>query len=120
MIAPGTGNTVTAASIDCLKREILCAPIFERTRAINIPLPSASQLIETFVKKNLVGRITNPENHRSVRITLTELGRKLTRGIVSAVDGKLRELREGPSPDEIAAFNKAVLHCFSRKNDVLK
>ncbi|MBR5416323.1 MAG: hypothetical protein IK105_10370 [Thermoguttaceae bacterium] len=98
----------------------MCAPIFERTRAINIPLPSASQLIETLVKKNLVSRITNPENHRSVRITLTELGRKLTRGIVSAVDGKLRKLREGLSPDEIAAFNKAVLHCFSRKNDVLK
>ena len=95
-------------------------PLSTVARAINIPLPSASQLIETLVKKNLVSRITNPENHRSVRITLTELGRKLTRDIVSAVDGKLRKLQEGLSPDEIAAFNKAVLHCFSRKNDVLK
>ncbi|MBO7725064.1 MAG: winged helix DNA-binding protein [Thermoguttaceae bacterium] len=95
-------------------------PLSTVARTINIPLPSASQLIETLVKKNLVSRTTNPENHRSVRITLTELGRKLTREIVAVVDGKLRELQEGLSPAEIAAFDKVILHCFSRKNDVLK
>ena len=95
-------------------------PLSTVARTINIPLPSASQLIETLVKKNLVSRTTNPENQSSVRITLTELGRKLTREIVAVVDGKLRELQEGLSPAEIAAFDKVILHCFSRKNDVLK
>ncbi len=95
-------------------------PLSAVARTMNIPRPSASQLIETLVKKNLVSRTTNPENHRSVLITLTEFGREQTREIVGTVDGKLRQLQEGLSPGEIAAFEKVILHCFSRKNDVLK
>lgn len=95
-------------------------PLSAVARTMNIPRPSASQLVETLVKKNLVSRTTNPENHRSVLITLTEFGKKQTREIVAAVDGKLRQLQEGLSPDEIAVFDRVVLHCFSRKNDVLK
>lgn len=95
-------------------------PLSSVARVMNIPRPSASQLIETLVKKNLVSRTTNPENHRSVLITLTGLGREQTREIVRTVDGKLRQLQEGLSRKEVAIFEKVILHCFSRKNDVLK
>ncbi|MBQ3389204.1 MAG: winged helix DNA-binding protein [Thermoguttaceae bacterium] len=108
--------TIEAAT----RREPDGIPLSAITRAMNIPAPSASQLVETLVKKDLVSRTTNPQNHRSVLITLTETGKTLTRDIAGTVDGKLRELQEGLSTKEIETFERVVLHCFSRKGEVLK
>lgn len=85
-------------------------------RMMNIPLPSASQLIESLVKKELCQRAVNPRNHRTVQITLTDSGRRLTKRIVEKTTQKLRELQEGLEKEEIETFEKVVIHCYQRRS----
>ena len=92
----------------------------EVAQAMAIPVPSASQLIETLVKKGLSERTVNPNNHRTVQIKLSELGRRLTRQIALAISKKLGELQEGLSCQEVETFEKVILHCHARKGKILR
>ena len=85
---------------------------------MDIPLPSASQLIESLVKKGLCLRAPNPNDHRTVQIRLTDSGRRITKQIITQTTKKLRELQDGLMPEEIETFEKVILHCYHRPNQV--
>ncbi len=84
-------------------------------QALDIPIPSASQLIETLVRKGLCFRVMNPGNHRSVNITLTESGQNMTKKIVSKIAKKFQELQEGLPPEEIAIFEKVAIYYYRKQ-----
>ena len=89
-------------------------PLTMIANELEIPLSSTSLLIESLVKKGLCQRVINPRNHRSVNITLTDFGRKITKKMIARTGKRLKELQVGLSPQEIATFNNVILY-YSRQ-----
>lgn len=57
---------------------------------LDITMPSASSIVDDLVKLKLLQRSSNPEDHRSIRLTLTSSGKKIVLAKLREVQKKMR------------------------------
>ncbi|MDD3586293.1 MAG: hypothetical protein PHQ75_03850 [Thermoguttaceae bacterium] len=77
-------------------------------RALDIPLPSASLLIEALVKRDLCCRVLNPTDRRKVNITLSDFGDTIIKNLKQKTEKGYREMLDGIPTEEITIFEKVA------------
>lgn len=84
----------------------------EVSEMLEIPLSSATRLVDTLVENGFVERLPDPQDRRVVRITLTPTGRMLHETAVEFFDDRLAEFLEHFDAREraelLALFDKTV------------
>jgi DNA-binding MarR family transcriptional regulator len=64
---------------------------------LNLDKSSVTGLVDRAERRGLVGRITTPEDRRTVRVALTDQGRQLTQKLAKQVERELSALVSGVS-----------------------
>jgi DNA-binding MarR family transcriptional regulator len=82
------------------------------SRALNVPLSTATRVVDLLVKSNNVMRLPDPDDRRVVRVALTPTGRKMYDAIHTALQRRADRLLRPFTPDErdtlIALLRKLV------------
>ncbi|MFZ5825634.1 MAG: MarR family winged helix-turn-helix transcriptional regulator [Bacillota bacterium] len=84
------------------------ATVSEVATAMGIAVPSASVMVRKMVEKGLLERTQDPEDWRSVRISLSPAGLDLLRGMTERRAKAVEGLIAGLSEDEIATLREAT------------
>lgn len=83
-------------------------PLKELAEVLGMALPSASVFVEGMVRKGLFVRTQNPNDRRSICITLSEKGKMNFKMLCSYMDEETRKLMDSVPPEERAIFVKIV------------
>jgi len=70
------------------------------SRALNVPLSSATRIVDFMVKNNFVERLPDPDDRRVVRVALTETGSLMHRAMNSAIQRRVERMLRPFTPDE--------------------
>ena len=81
---------------------------------INIPMSTATGMVERLVKKGYIERIRNDSDRRIVAIRLTEAGRALAEDIKTRIMNILKLLLENLTDEE----ETLLLHIFTKVTDL--
>jgi len=73
---------------------------------IQLDSPAVTGVIDRLFKEQLVQRIEDPSDRRSLQIFLTPKGRNLAEKLIPMADRFNRNIQEGFKPDEIDLFQK--------------
>ena len=76
---------------------------------MQMTVPACSLLVEALVCKNCVQRTINPNNRRSVQLTLTESGKTLIENIYAHFHCEIDKRAKALTPGELSAFSRLVL-----------
>jgi MarR family transcriptional regulator, transcriptional regulator for hemolysin len=77
--------------------------------ANRIDKASMVRIIDNLVERNLIERMTNPEDRREYRIVLTEKAKKMMPEVHKAIEELNKLCLNGLSKDEIDAFHKSLV-----------
>lgn len=64
----------------------------ELSQALNVPLSTATRIVDTLVKLDYAQRLPDPDDRRVVRVTLTETGKQMYTGIQGFFETRLRHI----------------------------
>jgi DNA-binding MarR family transcriptional regulator len=82
------------------------------SRALSVPLSSATRVVDLMVKSSFVERLPDPDDRRVVRVALTETGRAMYRAVNTAIQRRVERMLRPFTPDEretlIALLRKLV------------
>jgi DNA-binding MarR family transcriptional regulator len=82
------------------------------SRALNVPLSTATRIVDLMVKSESVMRLHDPDDRRVVRVALTDTGRDMYRAINSAVQRRAERMLRPFTPEDretlIALLRKLV------------
>jgi DNA-binding MarR family transcriptional regulator len=82
------------------------------SRALDVPLSSATRIVDLLVKTNSVTRLPDPDDRRVVRVALTETGSAMYRALNSAIQRRVEHMLRPFTPEEretlIALLRKLV------------
>lgn len=77
-------------------------------KRMQMTIPASSLMVEALVNKQYVQRIPNPNDRRSVLITLTETGMELFDSVYARFHAELDRRAESLTEEELAAFASLV------------
>lgn len=77
--------------------------------AFNITSSAATQLVEGLVKKDLMVRVDNPDDRRTVHITLSKNGRKKFQDLQKTMYARLSECLKHMSDEELVEGHRIAL-----------
>lgn len=77
-------------------------------KRMKMTIPASSLMVEALVNKQYVQRIPNPDDRRSVLITLTETGTELFDSVYARFHAELDRRAESLTEEELAAFASLV------------
>ncbi len=77
-------------------------------RRMQMTIPAASLMVETLVNKQYMQRTPNPDDRRSVLITLTESGIELFNSVYARFHAELDRRAEALTAEELATFASLV------------
>jgi len=80
----------------------------ELARAAGLDKAQISRVVSSLVSRSLVLREFSPETGRSIRLNLTEEGRRLYMSLIAAAGERDRAFRSVLSPDELAVFETVL------------
>ena len=82
------------------------------SRVLNVPLSTATRIVDVLVKSENVVRLNDPDDRRVVRIALTDTGKAMYHAILGAMRRRAERLLHPFTPDEretlIALLRKLV------------
>lgn len=84
------------------------ATVSEVATAMGIAVPTASTMIRKMVEKGLLERTQNPEDWRSVQLSLTPAGSRLLEGMTQRRTERVEELIRELPVQELATLREAV------------
>jgi DNA-binding MarR family transcriptional regulator len=70
------------------------------SRALNVPLSSATRVVDLLVKSSCVERLADPDDRRVVRVALTETGAAISRAVNSAIQRRAERMLRPFTPPE--------------------
>jgi DNA-binding MarR family transcriptional regulator len=70
------------------------------SRALNVPLSSATRVVDLLVKSKCVERLADPDDRRVVRVALTETGQALYGAIHNAIQRRAERMLRPFTPQE--------------------
>ncbi len=76
----------------------------EVSQALDVPLSTATRIVDWFVKNDYITRIPDPEDRRIVRVTLTETGQDLYRAINEFFMERVERILQQFTPEEKRQF----------------
>ena len=77
-------------------------------KRMQMTIPASSLMVEALVNKQYVQRIPNPDDRRSVLISLTESGIELFNSVYARFHAELDRRAESLTGEELAAFASLV------------
>ena len=72
----------------------------ELSQALSVPLYTATRMVDSLVATGLADRLSDPDDRRVVRVTLTEDGRRLHQAIEAHVAQSMRRIMACLTPEE--------------------
>lgn len=84
------------------------AAIGELARQAGVTMATMSAMVRRLVEKGLAGRAQDPQDWRTVRVTLTPAGRELLQAVAAQREQALAALLAGARPGEAAVLAEAV------------
>jgi DNA-binding MarR family transcriptional regulator len=82
------------------------------SRALDVPLSTATRIVDLLVKSNSLVRLPDPDDRRVVRVALTETGTAMYRAINDAMQRRVQRMLRPFTPEEretlIALLRKLV------------
>jgi DNA-binding MarR family transcriptional regulator len=75
-------------------------PMGELSKLLDVPLSTATRIIDGLVENGYAERVADPDDRRIVRVTLTEDGRELYGAMYNYVRGRIDEVLSLFSADE--------------------
>jgi DNA-binding MarR family transcriptional regulator len=82
------------------------------SRALDVPLSSATRIVDWLVKSDFVTRLPDPDDRRVVRVALTDTGTAMYRAVISAIQRRVERMLRPFTPEEretlIALLRKLV------------
>lgn len=88
----------------------------ELSRALQVPLSTATRIMDWLVKNGYAGRLPDPEDRRIVRVTLTETGQEMYRTINDYLLERLEKLMGQFSLQE----RESLLSLLTKLSDALE
>ena len=70
------------------------------SRALNVPLSTATRIVDLLVKSHSLARLPDPDDRRVVRVALTETGEEMYRAINGAMQRRVERMLRPFTPDE--------------------
>jgi DNA-binding MarR family transcriptional regulator len=70
------------------------------SRALDVPLSTATRIVDLLVKSNSLVRLPDPDDRRVVRVALTETGNTMYRAINSALQRRVQRMLRPFTPEE--------------------
>jgi DNA-binding MarR family transcriptional regulator len=70
------------------------------SRALNVPLSTATRIVDVLVKSDSLERLPDPDDRRVVRVALTETGHALYRAINRTVQRRVERMLRPFTPEE--------------------
>jgi DNA-binding MarR family transcriptional regulator len=96
----------------------------EISQAINVPLSTATRIVDWMTESGYVLRFTDPDDRRVVRVALTEMGRDIFKALYAFMCRKASHLLEQFTDEEkavlISLIDKFTEILSSEKNKVLR
>ena len=84
----------------------------ELSQALSVPLYTATRLVDSLVENGLADRLSDPDDRRIVRVTLTDDGRRFHKVMEAHIAQKIEGLMAHLTPEEqdilIALLHKAT------------
>jgi DNA-binding MarR family transcriptional regulator len=72
----------------------------ELSQALSVPLYTATRMVDSLVATGLADRLSDPDDRRIVRVTLTEDGRRLHQAIEAHVAQSIQKIMACLTPEE--------------------
>ena len=79
------------------------------SRSLNVPLSSATRMVDWLVSNNFAQRLPDPDDRRVVLVALTEPGLALYGQIDSFFDERVEHMLRGFTPQERSTFRDLLL-----------
>lgn len=91
----------------------------ELSQALSVPLHTATRMVDSLVENGLADRLSDPEDRRIVRVTLTDNGRRFHEAIAAHVVQSTQRVMACLTPDEqgvlIALLHKVAASLIESK-----
>lgn len=119
----GAGNRgLSAGALDVLARlataDELGLTIGELARAADVSSRNVTGLVDTLERDHLVRRVQNPDDRRSVRVTLTPEGAAWLDAFRQPTQRAMAAVFRGFTPDELAAFRHLCLRLVTNQHQL--
>jgi len=72
----------------------------ELSQALDVPLSSATRIVDHLVKHEYAQRLADPDDRRIVRVSLTDTGQRLFRGLDEFIQSRLEQILRHFTPEE--------------------
>ena len=79
---------------------------------------AVSQIIEKMVRKGPLTRVPDPDDRRSVRITLSPEGLKQHRKICVSFDHLMKKMLEGVEEEKVRIFTEVLDHLIASRDEI--
>jgi DNA-binding MarR family transcriptional regulator len=80
----------------------------ELSHTLEVPLSTATRLVDLLVKHDYVKRLSDPDDRRVVRVAMTETGIKIQRSMTAFLIDRLGQILSQFTPDERETMLKLV------------
>lgn len=87
-----------------LSRESGSLTMGELSKALDVPLSTATRIVDWLVESGYVRRLSDPEDRRIVRVALTEAGRELYKAVDEFLLQRIGQILLPFSPEERASL----------------
>lgn len=110
LLAQVTGGQLTPSSMKVLELVAFTnvGTLSELAAFLGISTPAASKSVDKLVRRNLLARCGGEEDRRSIRVTLTEDGRRLLAAYDFARNERLKDLFSQFPPEELKRVAKLL------------
>jgi DNA-binding MarR family transcriptional regulator len=95
-------------------------PMGELGKALDVPLSTATRIVDGLVDAGVVQRVADPEDRRVVRVTLTEEGRKLNQIMNEYMQQRIDEVLGLFSDEERTQLKILLLKIAGNLNTITK
>lgn len=85
---------------------------------LGITCGAVSQIVGRLVRKGPLIRVTDPNDRRAVRITLSQEGRERHKRLNASFEKLVREMLRGVPEEKIAVFIEVLDHLIASKNEI--
>ena len=107
MLAPYDVTPIQYALLKCLWEEDMQPPT-QLAQALQLDASTVSGHIDRLEKKQLIERVYNTQDRRSIYVHLLESGAALQSPIEDAIQKANKEVTAGISPEDLATFKKQL------------